>query len=123
MTEREPRALTSAERGVLDLLLSVPFEGVEALRIQAREAVVTGRCACGCPSIELAVPTTGPVAAVSSALVPAMGEVEQLDDEPAGQIILLLRDGRLSYLEYIWPTTSPPVSWPSLNRVTVGFTA
>jgi hypothetical protein len=51
-----PRPLTPAESLVLGLLLSTEFPGVEALRAQARSAVVVGRCDCGCPTIELAVP-------------------------------------------------------------------
>jgi hypothetical protein len=122
MTARAPRALTTAERDVLELLLSVSFDGVEVLRAQARNVLVTDHCACGCPSIELDVPTTAPAAAVSSCLVPARGQVDPLDDDPAGQIIVLLTDGRLSYLEYLWPTPSPPTTWPPLERITVGLT-
>lgn len=46
------RPLSERERTVLDALLAVEFDGVEALREQAREAQVVGGCGCGCPSID-----------------------------------------------------------------------
>jgi hypothetical protein len=48
----EPRALTRRERSTLDALLSVDFEGVDALRSQSADVAVVGRCGCGCPSID-----------------------------------------------------------------------
>lgn len=47
-----PRPLTTRESAVLTVLLSVDFEGVERLRVQAADAQVFGGCACGCPSID-----------------------------------------------------------------------
>ena len=54
------RELTQRERAVLDHLLSFDFHGVEELRQQAASAVVSGGCACGCPSIDFAHPDVGP---------------------------------------------------------------
>ncbi len=48
----DPRPLTQRERGVLEVLLSVEFDGVENLRRQVAEVVVVGVCGCGCPSID-----------------------------------------------------------------------
>ncbi|WP_438855108.1 hypothetical protein [Agromyces sp. M3QZ16-3] len=50
--DAEPRPLTELERSVLARLLSVDFDGVAALREQARQAMVLGMCVCGCPSID-----------------------------------------------------------------------
>ncbi|UFN46293.1 hypothetical protein [Nocardioides okcheonensis] len=47
-----PRQLTARERGVLDALLAVEFDGVERLRSQSATAQVYGGCGCGCPSID-----------------------------------------------------------------------
>jgi hypothetical protein len=46
------RPLTERERETLNALLSVDFDGVEALRLEAEQAVVVGGCDCGCPSID-----------------------------------------------------------------------
>lgn len=46
------RPLTQRERDVLDALLSLEFEGVTELRLQAKRALVVGVCGCGCPSID-----------------------------------------------------------------------
>lgn len=51
-----PRDLLPDERHVLDVLLSGPFHGRDALAEQVRHVSVTGpSCACGCPSVALAV--------------------------------------------------------------------
>ena len=57
-----PRPLNSDEHAVLDLLLFVDFDGATDLRAQARDATVIGRCDCGCPTVDLAVPDTAPAA-------------------------------------------------------------
>lgn len=51
-SDAQPRPLTERERSVLAALLSIEFEGVAALREQARDAAVVGMCRCGCPSID-----------------------------------------------------------------------
>jgi len=49
--------LSGDERRVLSLLLPPEFEGVQELRWQADRAVVVGRCRCGCPTIDIDVPS------------------------------------------------------------------
>ncbi|REH39260.1 hypothetical protein BCF44_113115 [Kutzneria buriramensis] len=100
---------------MLDLVLSADFDGVHELREQARSAVVVGRCKCGCPSIALEVSDDAPAARLASRLVPSEGDIL---DEPRGQIILFLDDGRLSYLEYVW-FGDRPSEWPDPSRVRV----
>lgn len=51
------RSLTDRERDVLDALLAAEFVGAEEFRRQAIDVRVTGRCGCGCPSIDF---TTDP---------------------------------------------------------------
>lgn len=46
------RPLTERERAVLNALLSVDFDGVQGLRIEAEQAMVVGGCGCGCPSVD-----------------------------------------------------------------------
>lgn len=56
MTAPVPRPLTPRERAALDALLSVELDGAAELRDQARYAVVSETCDCGCPSIDFAHP-------------------------------------------------------------------
>lgn len=48
--------LTPRERAVLDAPLSVEPDGAAELRAQARHAVVSETCDCGCPSVDFAHP-------------------------------------------------------------------
>jgi len=48
----EARQLTKRERAVLEALLSVDLQGVDALRHQASEVLVVDTCGCGCPSVD-----------------------------------------------------------------------
>jgi hypothetical protein len=50
--DMDARPLTQRERAMLEALLAVDFQGVEALRRQRAEIVVVGTCGCGCPSID-----------------------------------------------------------------------
>jgi hypothetical protein len=52
MTAVDSRPLTTREREVLKVLLSVDFPGVDNLRRQANEVLVVGQCGCGCPSVD-----------------------------------------------------------------------
>jgi hypothetical protein len=115
-----PRRLTSDEHAVLDLLLSVDFEGATELRAQARDATVVGRCDCGCPTVDLAVPDTAPAADLHSRVSPVEGRVTTHGAEAPGEIVLFLTDGRLDSLEYVYYDLVP-TSWPPIERiVTVG---
>ena len=40
-----------------------------------------------------------------------------LADKPQGDVISLVEDGRLSYLEYVNYTDRLPSSWPSQDRL------
>jgi hypothetical protein len=114
-----PRPLTAAERMVLDLLLSAEFAGVGVLREQARSVVVTGGCDCGCPTVDLRVGgDVRAVAGLGSGLVLAQGVVSVAGQDAAEEIILFLRDGRLSCLEYVW-LEEPPRQWPARERISV----
>jgi hypothetical protein len=115
-----PRPLTSDEHAVLDLLLSADFDGATDLRAQARDATVVGRCDCGCPTVDLAVPDTALAAGLRGRVSPVEGRVTTHGDEAPGEIVLFLKDGRLDSLEYVYYDLVP-TSWPPIDRiVTVG---
>jgi hypothetical protein len=114
--EIEPRQLTHAERGVLALLLSQDFPGVEELRAQTGEVVVVGRCDCGCPSVALARPDR-PRPRSRSALTPIEGRVGGVHGAPPIELLLFAGDGELTYLELVWYGESAPDTWPSLDEI------
>lgn len=106
------RPLTPRERAVLDLLLGTDFPGAAALRAQARTAEVTGRCPCGCPTIDLAVDATVTVADVGSRVAV---DVDVVD----GGLILFVDEGRLSGLEYWSVADETPVEFPPPEEIRV----
>jgi hypothetical protein len=117
MASVEARSLATEERAVLDLLLALDFPEASALRHQVDKAEVVGRCDCGCPSIHICVPEAVPSAALPDGVVPAELRVTSADDEPEGDVILFVRNGRLDYLEYVFYTDDPPPAWPNISRL------
>ena len=115
----EPRPLTDDEHGVLDLILSATFEGVEPLRAQSRDVRVVGRCTCGCASIELVAAANAPRSIRTDGLVPVELNIAPLAESPPGQVILFVRDGQLSYLEFVFFDERPPAAWPTSDRLSL----
>ncbi len=93
-----PRPLDPNEQVLLDGLLSLDFDGVAALRAQARDVRVAPGCTCGCGSLDLFVAATS---SLSTAPSPIPAEAAVLDDagEEIGGLLLFLDAGRLSYME------------------------
>lgn len=113
----ETRPLNEDERSVLDLLLSVEFDGVAELREQARAATVVDRCSCGCPSVQLAVHPDAPKSSCRQRLSPVEAEIAPADDEAPGEVMMFLSEGRLSYMELVYYGDSKPDSWPPIHRM------
>lgn len=107
---------------MLERLLAAEFDGVAALREQARRVEVVGSCPCGCPSIELRAPSDAPTAIWSSGRAPCLGELIQTADELPAQIVLFVKNGRMTYLEYIWYGDTRPSHWPPIERLEVSIT-
>ncbi|MGW5747959.1 hypothetical protein [Amycolatopsis sp. NPDC003861] len=108
------RPLTANERTTLDTLLAADFPGAVELRAQAATARVTGRCGCGCPSIDLEVDRTLPVAEVAD--IPVAVEA----DAPGGGLIVFVADGRLSCLEYWGTEDELPAEFPPPGQIELG---
>lgn len=94
----EDRPLTSAERAVLDLLLSRELPGRTELVAQAASVRTGGSsCSCGCPSFSLIADRALPPAPVTQRMVSdAHGE------DPGGNVVgvlLFVDDGYLSEVE------------------------
>ena len=115
----DPRPLNDDELAVLGLILARDFQGVEALREQAADVQVVGRCDCGCPSVDLEPLHQRRRSDQGERLVPVELIVAPEGDGPPGEVILFVDDGRLSYLEYVHYSDTPPDSWPTVERLSV----
>lgn len=115
----DARPLTDAERGVLAVLLEPEFDGVRELRQQATALQVVGQCDCGCPTVDLRTGGPAALALRQRRLSPTEGRVAPQHDEPPGEILLFLEDGRIVSMEYVYYTDQPPAAWPDLHRVTI----
>jgi hypothetical protein len=105
--------LTAREREMLGLLLALDAPGVDALRTQAEHATVAKRCACGCPTIELAV--DGQAAAPADlARWPVFSWARAARTSSSSfHVILFVRDGWLSELEYVALSDPVPTEFPA----------
>jgi hypothetical protein len=112
----DPRSLTDDEQRVLGRILEADFQGVAALREQHVGVQVVGRCYCGCPSIDLEPSSERARSDQVGRLAPVELEVIPAADEPPGEVILFVDDGRLSYLEYVYHSEAPPNDWPPDDR-------
>ncbi|WP_290056936.1 hypothetical protein [Amycolatopsis solani] len=110
MENTSSRPLAPDERATLDVLLARDFPGAAELRVQAATARVTGRCGCGCPTIDLAVDETTPRAALEESVA-----VEA--DAPDGGLIVFVDEGRLSCLEYWTTTGETPAGFPKPEEI------
>ena len=107
------RALSEAERRVLDLMLAQEFPGAAELPAQVGAARVARTCDCGCPTVDLVVEGDVPLASVSSR-TPVNAVV---DGVLGGRLLVFVDDGQLSSLEYYSSEDSPPRSWPDSDHI------
>jgi hypothetical protein len=106
-----PRPLTQLEQSILAKLFSVEAPDREALRSQITEATVTGRCECGCASIELSVDRSLAEPA-SRTWRPFPVELAGRQGERPLEVILFVDDGWISYLELVWYDEPAPPEFP-----------
>lgn len=111
------RPLTEHERDVQLHLLSVPLDGVEALREQAMQAKAAGSDG---PSIDLVVSDSAPRAPLADGPLPITADVVDAHEQYVGELLLWIEDGRLSALEFAWVTDEPPTTLPPLSSIRVG---
>ncbi len=110
------RPLTQNERALVDGLLAQSFEGVEALREQAKNllAGTTPACTCGCGTIDLLPQGDAPRSHATSP-VASGGAVRDEAGAEVGGLLLFLEDGRLASLEVY--SYDEPLPLPSAERV------
>ncbi|MGW6005483.1 hypothetical protein [Oerskovia enterophila] len=101
------RTLTDRERSVLDALLSVDVDGAAELRREARRAVVTSACGCGCPSIDFR-PGTGMRVMVNATVA---GSTDSL--------FLYTLDGELGGIEWVGVSDDRPTELPEPSRLEI----
>jgi hypothetical protein len=106
----QPRELKLNERDLLDFLLSADFPGNDQLREQLKRAEVVGDCDCGCGTIDLSVRPPF-VAANSHEPIPVEAHRAGID------VLLFVRDGRLSSLEIVDYENNRPLTYPSPNKL------
>jgi hypothetical protein len=113
------RPLSDPEKKIIDLLLSPEFPGVPELRMQIDDALVIGKCDCGCPTIDIKVAETAArsLPQSGSGPLPYEGSISSGEHEPSGGIILFSSDGYISGLEYYSFTDAPPPDWPDFDRI------
>ncbi len=97
------RPMTPRERAVLELMLSVDFQGVGELRRQSKSVLAAMRCPCGCPSVDFAHPPT-----MSGMEIRVNAEVENSDDG----LFLFTHDGWLGGIEWVGFSDEPPEELP-----------
>ncbi|MFD7308444.1 hypothetical protein [Promicromonospora sp. NPDC059942] len=114
------RAMTPHERSVLDMLLDGDFPGAVALRAQAGHARVVAMCQCGCGSFDVDVVEPDISRAdLPNGLVPQELAVTDVDGMPYGAIIMFVRDGRLSYLDYHTWGDRPLTGLPPIEHLSM----
>jgi len=82
---------------------------------------VVGRCDCGCPTVDIAVPHTMPpsLEQVGPGPLPFEGVVRPREDDSEGGILLFAQGGYLSCLEYYTNYDPSPDDWPELARIEI----
>lgn len=105
-----PRPLSDRERAILDLLLSIDFPGVNALREQALSASAEGAQMV----VGLVIDERLPRAQVVGR-TPVQAVVD--GDGYDGGVLLFVDDGRLSALEHWWVTEEAPDVFPPISAV------
>src|SRR5579864_3780467 len=116
-----PRPLEPDELRILTLLLAEDFAGADELRAQLPFVRVVGRCTCGCATVELEVAheRSAPAGRRQSP-IPSEAQVRDAADEPAGGVLIFLKNGWLAGLE-IYSYGDPIPAWPADDRLTLSL--
>jgi hypothetical protein len=115
----EPRSLNADEERVLRLLLNAWPDGPE-FASQIPSLMVTGRCDCGCVTVDFAVHTDVPEE--RSRVLPVEADLTSKDGEPIGGVLLFERGGQLSALEAYSYMDAEITAWPPNSEIVVHLT-
>lgn len=118
MTEDRTRPMTPEERALLDFLLTDAIPDVATLRAQAADAMMTGSCSCGCPTVDLAPAGGAPSWDAGRVIGRVAASAFSRPGWPQAQLLLHVVDGRLAELELVDVDASgphqvfpPPAAW------------
>jgi hypothetical protein len=111
----DPRPISASEQAVLDHVLGGGSPEALRLRQQVPSLVAVARCDCGCPTIEFDTP--GAASDAVSFPLDVEGQVLGRDDEPPVDILVFVRDGRLSSLELVSYGDGTPSEWPPVDLI------
>jgi hypothetical protein len=117
MTAQERRDLTANERSLLRLLLrDAGFPGGQELAAQVEDVAIVG----GPPTLlHLEVPPTVSPAGAEDGVIPVRAFVHGDDGEIEGEVMVWVKNGYLSGLEFAWYSDSTPTGMPEASRVRV----
>jgi len=104
--ETFPRRLTTREAETLAFMLSETDRALDPFRKQATVVAVSGRCSCGCPTIDLAVDRTKSAPADAGGIVASTNS--RFGVEPFYWLTLREQDGWLSQLRLSYVDEPPP---------------
>jgi hypothetical protein len=109
------RRMTSEEQAVVLAMLAQDFPGSEELRAQVPATVVTGRCTCGCATIDLRVES-----APRAAEAPVQnGVLISADVRDTGSgALLFVEDGYLSCFE-VYSIEDEPAALPHPEQLII----
>jgi hypothetical protein len=110
-----PRPLSDRERAVLNFLLGVDDSRLDPLRGQAKVAIASGRCSCGCATIDLAVDHALARSAELCSPVLEARVPSPIAGDPDGfyEVVLFLDPaGWLESLEIVFYVGDPPLEFP-----------
>ncbi|GHF14318.1 hypothetical protein [Streptomyces morookaense] len=117
--EITPRPINTAERAILEKLLSVDFVGVEELRLQIDFCEVTGIWGQDSVSVDLRTSDSSPQSPAGTGPIPVRTSVLGESGSLEGEILIWVTDGYLSALEYAWYGETMPRELPPAERVTI----
>lgn len=115
------RFLSPTEVGTLAKLIEAAPAEFGPLREQVAAAVVTGRCPCGCATVDIAVDQSRAAAVPSaySGVLPVEGSQSLPDRQHAAGVLVFLADGWLDRLEVYNVDDQPVDEFPGPERLDV----
>ncbi|WNZ10885.1 hypothetical protein [Streptomyces sp. 11x1] len=103
----------------MESLLAADFPGSAELRQQLDKVEVVAQWGDGSVSADFKVSGDFPIAPIPSGVAPVEAVVVDDSGELVGEILLWVRAGVLSGLEYAWYDDESPSSLPGVNRIIV----
>jgi hypothetical protein len=111
----DSRDLTSKEQALLEFILkNAPFDGAQELAAQIQGTKVTG----GPPTmLDLEAPKDSPKARVADGPAPIRAFVGGPEGETDSEILIWVKNGRLSGLEFAWYTDTVASELPGSGSI------